>query len=54
MKPSFLKPIHQKIFSDEECSKIIDCESYPITESFAENKPVDGIDNSGDNKWIWD
>jgi predicted 2-oxoglutarate/Fe(II)-dependent dioxygenase YbiX len=54
MKPNFLKPVQQRIFSAEECNKIIDCESYPITESFAENQPVDGIDNSGDNKWIWD
>ncbi len=54
MKPHFLKPVQQRLFTTEECNKIIDSESYSITESFAENQPCDGIDNSSDNKWIWD
>ncbi len=42
--------IQQKIFSVEECNKIINCNS---TESFdASNPPMDMIDNIEENRWI--
>ncbi len=42
--------MQQKIFSVEECNKIIDCKS--TFSNKADNSPVDIIDDIEENKWI--
>ena len=42
--------IQQRIFSVEECNKIINCKS--TFSNKADNSPVDIIDDIEENKWI--
>ena len=54
MKPFYLKPVQQKLFTAEECNKILKCKTtYPIRTSFAENQPVEGIPYP-DYEWVWE
>ena len=49
----FPRVIQQRVFTTEECKKIIDCQSTPVkSDGMGINYPIDIIDECSNNDWI--
>ena len=49
----FPRVIQQRVFTTEECKKIIDCQSTPVkSDGMGINYPIDIVDECSNNDWI--